>query len=121
MENRLEDCVRRYKYPELEFDKMHVMELLETHYDEQVELWKNEMARVKADREKRRLGRSLSVSSESALLDSTISDLSRFSLHSTNHVHDEFFVTPLKLKSLQTRKIKENNHEFGELNNSQVE
>lgn len=34
LENRLEDCVRRYKYPELEFDKIHVMELLRSYYDE---------------------------------------------------------------------------------------
>lgn len=59
-----------------------------------------EVARVKAEREKRRLGRSLSVSDESALLDSTISDLSRFSVHSHQNANDDFFLTPLRLKSL---------------------
>jgi hypothetical protein len=63
---------------------MHVVELLESYYAEQVELWMHEIARMKADREKRRLGRSFSEYDESALLDSTISDLSRFSMHSIN-------------------------------------
>ena len=44
----------------------------------------HEITKMKADREKKRLGRSFSEYDESALLDSTISDLSRFSMHSIN-------------------------------------